>query len=1501
MKTTKVMWVLTLLLALSQPITAQPDMRPVRPVSLSQTDQWDRLQKSHEVSPALMRPRGYHEFTPLSSLDEKVIPQPFELPDPDPIPDIEVSDGKMPTVIYGMLVYSSDWPNQNGKGRFGVYSFEANETTTVNAVAKNDIFNANGGGVYANGKYNFINYSLWGGMIVTSYDYYQYDTYDWKQTQHISGTETKLMMVDGDYDPATGRVYGLMYTDDLQKQVFGVVDYSTNSRQVIKELNENFVAMAITPEGVVYAVRNDGAFVMFDKTNGEYTVIGETGIVPQFMQSAAVDPKTGKFFWAAVTNVGTAGLYEVSFETGKATLVKRFEHNEEFTGLFIPAPLAEEDAPAAPTAFNVNFTRGSLSGQVRFRMPTTTYAGDKIEDEELLYEVFIDDEIVLYDYAAPGATVTDSLTVPHSGNYTFYVCANNFFGNGPKVRQIKYVGDDAPKAPGTVVLRNGTEENEILLSWLAPTAGINGGYVNTANLNYTVVRYPEQVTVAEGLKERRFSEVLAPAQLTNYWYEVIAFNDTIRGESAFSNHRAYGVAKEIPYSEDFEDQSVVANMFTIIDANKDGSTWKAGNWNNGERNVYYEFNERNAADDWIITPPLHLLTGHFYHLSFNANCGLIGKEKMSVSMGTDKTAAAMTQLLIPTTEIENYEKAAYKGIFQVEEEGLYYIGFHAESDADEYDLDLDDILVTEGGLFTAPDTVANLTVIPGANGVKIVDFTFNVPTTDFNGDPIDCVDSIAIYRGVRCVKVFENPELGAELTFRDTYVPNGMNTYSIYTYNANGNGIPAQRSVWVGVDIPTEPVDLRLVDRGSFVQLSWGAPKTGVHGGYVNPAALTYNIEDENYRIVGDHRSGTSYTEAVNAEKQTVKYYRVSAQSAAGGGNYAYSNSVIVGNPYTLPFFESFPNAKTPEQFWTQQSTGGEMGLTNGISADYDQGSAIYKPEKAGDRGMFTSGKISLKRAEHPVLEFYYYAVPGQGTSLAVGVVPDGDTDNLKLVHTINYSSLSGNPGWRKVVVDLSEFTNTSYILLTFIGTALNSNVGDIAFDAITVRNRHNIDLSLSLDMSEYIVVGNELTADVKLENVGALLTRDHVVQFFKNGELVEEQRGNSIYSGAKQVFTFNVPVSAADPDDNVFEARVVVEGDGDESNNSMKKNVKIEKLKFPTVAQLTTQESDASVVLSWQAPDLSAGEVRYTDGFDRYSPFIIRHIGSWTTVDVDGAETLAMMSGDATIVYDHVTQPMAFQVFNSAKLGMSGSAISPHSGDQMLMNIIENNAAADDWLISPVLSGKAQTISFWVKSVDAGTQESFEVLASANGKDVTDFTSVAASMNTAPAEWTEVTASLPDGTKYFAIRVSGRQKFMLMLDDVTYTLFDTSDLHILGYNVYKDGVLVNDTPLTATSYVVPAQADGNYQVSVVYDLGESSPSDPCTVTGIAQKKVGSSIFVSDRTIVVSAPEVSDISVVTADGRTVCRKAEATQASVTVVPGVYVVTVGDRRMKVNVK
>ena len=251
MKTTKLMWVLTLLLALSQPITAQSDMRPVRPVSISQTDQWDRLQKSHEVSPALMRPRGYHEFTPLSSFDEKVIPQPFELPDPDPIPDIEVSDDKMPTVIYGMLVYSSDWPNQNGKGRFGVYSFEANETTTVNAVAKNDIFNANGGGVYANGKYNFINYSLWGGMIVTSYDYYQYDTYDWKQTQHISGTETKLMMVDGDYDPATGRVYGLMYTDDLQKQVFGVVDYSTNSRQVIKELNENFVAMAITPEGVV--------------------------------------------------------------------------------------------------------------------------------------------------------------------------------------------------------------------------------------------------------------------------------------------------------------------------------------------------------------------------------------------------------------------------------------------------------------------------------------------------------------------------------------------------------------------------------------------------------------------------------------------------------------------------------------------------------------------------------------------------------------------------------------------------------------------------------------------------------------------------------------------------------------------------------------------------------------------------------------------------------------------------------------------------------------------------------------------------------------------------------------------------------------------------------------------------------------------------------------------------------------------------------------------------
>ncbi len=1396
-----------------------------------------------------------------------------------------VKEYKLPAEIYGLMVYNGASSNY-----YGIYKMEGTSNATPSAVLKGETFNANGGGVYANGKYNFINYSAWYSLIM-SYDYYQYDTEDWTQRQHISGSETHLMIVDGDYDSTTGKVYALMYSDNLENQVFGTLDYTSNTRTIIKQLNENFFTLAASPEGELFAVRHDGALVKFNKANGSYTKVGNTGISPIYMQSAAIDPRTGVMYWAACyqnphSGINETGLFAVDTATGETTQLKQFANNEEFSGLFIPAPQAEEEAPATVTSMLATYRTNSLKGAVKFSMPKKTYAGETLEGE-LGYRIYANGELKAEGKAEAGSRVTDSVEVSERGMYELRACAFNEVGEGPRAKVERFIGDDAPVAPGSVTLAYGTNANELKLTWTAPTKGVHNGYLNTKNLNYTVVRYPDNVVVAEKLTTRTWTETLEAPQLTTYFYEVIAFNDTIRGESKFSNHKSLGDSYTVPYFEDFEDLSVVETLWTIIDANNDGSKWASGFWNGtGNSDIYYSYNEQNAADDWIITPAIHLEKGHFYNVSFNANCSFYGDEKVSLWMGNDKTAEAMQQNILPTMLVTSWDKEKHESTIMVNTDGNYYFGFHAESDANQGMLEVDDVAIIENGVFNAPDTVHNFRVIPAARGIARATISFFAPTTDFNGDVITSLDSIIVLRGSTKVRTIKTVAPGDSIGFLDTQSGTGNVTYYVTTYNENGHGISASCTAWIGTDIPTEPTDVLLEDKGSYVRLTWTAPTTGVHGGYINPSTLTYNIEDNNFMIKGDHRSGTSYTENIDLKKQDVKYYRVSAQSTAGGGNFTYSNTLIVGNPYTLPFHESFANAKTV-QFWSQQNTGGQIGLSNSLSQDADQGYALFKPTAKGDIGMITSGKISLKNAKQPTLEFYYFAVPMQGTTLSVAVTPEGDESLMKVVETIAYSELTGNYGWRKLSIPLDDFTSYSYVLLSFIGTAVADNLGDIAFDNIVVREQESIDVAVSLEMPTYLPVNTESSSTITVENLGRE-SATFALQLYKNEELVDEQGDYSLAPNETSEYSFDISISDDDPDESIYEVKLVAEGDENESNNTAQCRLTIAKQTLPSVTDVKVTTGTDDLTITWDAPQLESGNLQTIDDFEHYNPFITRYIGAWTCVDADGVETLVMQGGNgSSIAYHNAGTAFAYQVFNLDEAGLTGyEAMTPHSGSQMLINMIEgNNAAADDWLISPQLSGKAQTISFWVKSMADGYLESCQVLYSTEGKDTDSFVAAPASIHLAPATWTLVTTELPEGANYFAIRVTGQQKFMFMLDDVTYAAFGTGELELLGYNVYIHGEQINSDLLTDQSFTWVIE-DGDYTVTAVYSNGESQPSEVVTVaTGIH------SVLATDLPV-----QVFDLT-----GKPQGTSSNWAEISTQLLPGIYVVKDNNTSTKVVIR
>lgn len=1434
-------------LLIAMPAMAQTQRLGV--ISSDKQEQWKTMQERKHT--AVVTTRAQADVKPLAPAPETLLDQPFKVENSSHqkhfIPTVS-ADYKMPAQVYGILAYSNKWPNGSGKGQYGVYTFTADKPGTSTAVVKDDLFAANGGAIFGEGKYNVLNYTAFWGTIILDYDYYQYDTYYWDQLKNVHAEDvTRLMSACGSYDPATGQYYAIMYTEDMKAQVFGTLDYGKNSRQIICQLDSanNILAMAISQAGVVYGIRIDGMLVQIDKTNGRMTEVGPTGVRPLYLQSAAIDPRTGRMFWAACSQLDPLGLYEVDLSTGKATLIGTFPNSEEYVGLFIPSPKAEEAAPAAPTTLSLTFLRDSLEGSARFRMPKLTFAGEEITAAEVGYRVYVapkDDEGQVGEFTlasegsgAPYAYVRDTFNVAERGLYRISVCAYNEAGESPRVWVDKFLGNDAPKAPGSVKLAKG-DDGVVKLSWTAPTQGVHSGYVNASKMNYTIVRYPDEVVVAEHQAERTFEETLKPEKMQNYYYKVTAWNGDVEGLSAESNRLLLGEVIEPPYFEDFEDTKAGASMFTFVDANNDGNTWQYGFWNGTQNaDIYYITNDDRTtpADDWAFTAPIHLQKGKFYNLTFDVNNDYYfgGTEIISAWIGADKTIAAMTTSIVPRTEVTNGDPAPLTGIIKSDADANYYIGFHVQSPADQSLLELDNIRLEEGGMFEAPDTVQNLKVVPADRGNLTVGIDFDVPTTDFYGNPITQVDSVVVYRGSSKRRLYENPEPGKSIHLNDTQVPNGNNTYYIYTYNSYGHGIPAQRTVWVGIDIPTEPLDLTLTMSGRQARLKWTAPTTGIHGGYVNPQQITYNIEDNHSYIKGQNRTGTTFSETITQTEQDYLYYRVSAQSSAGGGNYAYSNTVIVGTPYALPFNESFANAKT-DKLWNQQATGGAIGLTDGVSVDDDGGCAIFKPDAVGQTGMITSGKINVSTAKHPLLEFYYYAIPRQTTTITIGVVPDGNADQLRAVQSIDYSKLTGQPGWRKVQVSLDEFASTNFIYIAFIGTSTGSTFGDIAFDAITVREHYDTDLSATINVPAYVITGGSMDVVAHVENIGRQATADYTVQLFKNGIFADEQNGVSVAAGKTADVVFKVPTLVTDEQDNVFEVRIICNADGDQTNNRASGDVVYEMPIYPAPAPVSASNVDDELTLNWQAPDLTARDVRITDDFDSYPSFIVDGMGRWTTLDVDGINTGVLSTGDGTPVrYANAGKPFAFQVFNPIALGLSTTQLGPHSGNQMLVNMTETPYAGNDWLFSPELNGKAQTISFWVRSVADGYIESFEVMASQTDMNPESFTKVASSTTQAPVAWTEVTAQLPEGTKYFAIHVANKQKFMLMIDDFSYVLFNTQDLKLLGYNLYWNGERINEELIPTNSFQGYWYGEGDYQVTAVYEQGESVLSEPFSIS----------------------------------------------------------------------
>ncbi len=902
---------------------------------------------------------------------------------------------------------------------------------------------------------------------------------------------------------------------------------------------------------------------------------------------------------------------------------------------------------------------------------------------------------------------------------------------------------------------------------------------------------------------------------------------------AYTNHEVVN-----PYEPPFT-YNIAANaaeaqkMFNILDANENEGT---ATWYIDGTGAVISYDSSDPKDDWLFSMPLKLSASKIYSLSVKAKDNGY-PERIEVKAGAAGTVEAMTIDVIAPTVLDEGSPVILDGEFSVEADGVYFIGFHACSDPDEYSITISEFSMDIAASMSAPGAVQSFTAVPYYFGeTPEVRIAFITPTVTIGNAPLDAIDKVVIERDGEIVREFTEIATGQIVEYND---PCAEGTYKYTVYAVADGEIGAKTDMEVKV-------------------------------------------------------------------------------SAVYGDNFTYS---FTDNGYSAEALFTVINANNDEKTWTFTAEGPRVEYNPDSKTSMDDW-LISMPMvlKGGNVYTFTVKAVN-GRGYAERLALYL------GNNMTVAAMTDCVTEPTDFdgVVTLTGTYACHSDAVKYLGIHGCSDADMNYILLRSMQV---EPTGECEVFNIA----HNLKAT-GLDLPKNPLAGGDMTVGVNIENTGLESMNAYIVRLFMDDELVGEATGKPMPSGAKSQVDVTFSTTIFHAGEHTLRGEIVADNDEVEDDNvTTDYTVTIDESVHPKINDLTANAADADVTLEWSAPSTEGtGVETVTESFEDYPAFSIGmpwsevendNLGDWTVIDADGLECYQLQANCnfAPNYNTHPLKPRAWMVMNAAQSGHTPGYVPLMGAATGSQNIVCIGAipsgsvtANDDWLISPLLSGNAQTITFKAKSYYSYT-ESFEVLVSITGKDIADFTKIG-EVESVPysddGDYKEYSYDLPAGTLYFAIRCVSSDKYALVIDDITYerTGGADSNLQILGYNVYRNYELITPEPIAHTHYVDSNVGDGQhvYHVNVVYDRGESGVSNPAyvdiTTTGIDTITAEQSMTVSQwgGVITVAGVESRLVELFSADGRRIAAEIAAPVATFTVAPGAYVVRSDNNVKKVLVR
>lgn len=336
-----------------------------------------------------------------------------------------------------------------------------------------------------------------------------------------------------------------------------------------------------------------------------------------------------------------------------------------------------------------------------------------------------------------------------------------------------------------------------------------------------------------------------------------------------------------------------------------------------------------------------------------------------------------------------------------------------------------------------------------------VDFTFTAPDTTVTGAPLGeeplSIHLLQYGGNFDYTEVHKIDHVSPGATY--TYRLEGLEKDKPYTFRAmayvgnEGKGDFSEAKVYVGLDYPGVPRNVRAERRGEGAYISWEAPEMGGRGGNYDPASTTYALarvySDKTYEIVQSGIKDMEFTDNPDFDEERAVNYEVVAVNSAGTSlSPGRSATVNIGKALSLPFAESFANGGMTHKGWSTAVAANEDGYTyeswefatqssfyyfptdeyiSVAAQDGDEGLAVckfYGFTKDGQTVSLISPHVNVVGMDKTVLKFYLYYIPQEGSKNELQVAVSRDNGAWdKLFSSLTMSGTE--PGWQEVVLEV--------------------------------------------------------------------------------------------------------------------------------------------------------------------------------------------------------------------------------------------------------------------------------------------------------------------------------------------------------------------------------------------------------------------------------------------------------------------------------------------------